>query len=54
MNKKVSPTWHKCQSETIFELMPLNDDFATVQSSGTHVLIVGTMVEHRKLGAQDE
>lgn len=45
--KKYRPRGADASGETIFELVPLNDDFATIKSSDTHVRIVGTMVEHR-------
>lgn len=32
----------------IFELSPLNNDFASVRSDQTQAMIIGTMVEHRR------
>lgn len=46
--KKYRPRGADASGEAIFELVPLNDDFATIRSSETHIRIVGTMVEHRK------
>jgi len=34
--------------ETLFDLVPLNEDFETLQSDKTHLTIIGTMVEHRR------
>ena len=36
------------QGNTIFELVPLNDDFETIRSDTQPIKIIGTMVEHRK------
>jgi SOS-response transcriptional repressor LexA len=32
----------------VFELVPLNDDFATLHSERDHLRIVGVAIEHRK------
>ncbi|MFL9904713.1 S24 family peptidase, partial [Paraburkholderia fungorum] len=34
--------------DAVFELVPLNDDFATLHSQRDHLRIVGVAVEHRK------
>lgn len=36
------------KGRTIFELIPLNDDYETMRSDQQPIQIVGTMVEHRK------
>lgn len=33
--------------QAIFELIPLNDDYATVRSDDSEVEVIGTMIEHR-------
>ncbi|MBN3344876.1 helix-turn-helix domain-containing protein [Pectobacterium brasiliense] len=32
----------------IFELVPLNPDYATLNSTQTHIIIIGVVVEHRR------
>lgn len=32
----------------VFELVPLNDDYPTIRSDEQHLLVIGTMVEHRR------
>lgn len=32
----------------IFELVPLNPDYATLSSTQTHIIIIGVVVEHRR------
>ena len=34
--------------EAIFDLVPMNQDFETLQSDKTHLTIIGTMIEHRR------
>lgn len=46
--KKYRPRGINKHGQEIFELVPLNDDFASMQSDITPMVIIGTMVEHRK------
>ncbi|QGZ66305.1 LexA family protein [Paraburkholderia acidisoli] len=46
--KKYRPRGTSERGEMIFELVPLNDDFATLHSERDHLHIIGVMVEHRK------
>ena len=46
--KKYRPRGTSERGEQIFELVPLNDDFATLHSERDHLHIIGVMVEHRK------
>lgn len=46
--KKYRPRSVDANGNTIFELVPLNEDYASIRSDITPVKIVGTMVEHRK------
>jgi SOS-response transcriptional repressor LexA len=46
--KKYRPRGTTATGAVIFELVPLNDDFPSMRSDVTPILIVGTMVEHRK------
>jgi SOS-response transcriptional repressor LexA len=34
--------------QEVFELVPLNDDYPTLRSDEQHLVIVGTMLEHRR------
>jgi len=36
------------RGNTVFELVPLNDDYATLRSDTDHLVVIGVMVEHRK------
>lgn len=36
------------EGRPVFDLVPLNDDFKTIKSSDGPVIIIGTMIEHRK------
>jgi SOS-response transcriptional repressor LexA len=45
---KYRPRGLNAAGESVFELVPLNDDFATVRSDLQPTRIIGTMVEHRK------
>lgn len=46
--KKYRPRGTSESGNMIFELVPLNDDFATLHSERDHLHIIGVMVEHRK------
>lgn len=46
--KKYRPRGTGAHGEMIFELVPLNDDFATLHSERDHLHIIGVMMEHRK------
>lgn len=46
--KKYRPRGINDRGDTIFELVPLNEDYPSMRSDVTPIRIVGTMVEHRK------
>lgn len=46
--KKYRPRGVNDEGNEIFELVPLNDDFATMRSDITHLQVIGVMTEHRK------
>ncbi|MBW8072894.1 MAG: SOS response transcriptional repressor [Ferrovum sp.] len=46
--KKYRPRGKGESGVEIYELVPLNDDFATLRSDSSPVRIIGTMVEHRR------
>lgn len=46
--KKYRPRGVDARGNEIFELVPLNEDFASIRSDQQPIKIVGTMVEHRK------
>jgi len=46
--KKYRPRGSNEHGDQVFELVPLNEDFATLQSERDKMHIIGTMVEHRK------
>jgi SOS-response transcriptional repressor LexA len=46
--KKYRPRSTNDRGDMIFELVPLNDDFPTLNSERDHMSIIGVMVEHRK------
>lgn len=46
--KKYRPRGVNEHGVTVFELVPLNEDFASMRSDIQHIKVVGTMVEHRK------
>lgn len=46
--KKYRPRGTDDRGETIFELVPLNEDYPSMRSDVTPIIIIGTMVEHRK------
>lgn len=46
--KKYRPRGVNERGETVFELVPLNEDYPSMRSDATPIRIVGTMVEHRK------
>lgn len=46
--KKYRPRSVNERGETVFELVPLNEDYPSMRSDVTPIRIVGTMVEHRK------
>lgn len=45
--KKYRPRGTGEHGQMVFELVPLNDDFPTLQSERDHLRIIGVMVEHR-------
>jgi SOS-response transcriptional repressor LexA len=46
--KKYRPRGTSDRGEMVFELVPLNDDYPTLQSERDHLHVIGVMVEHRK------
>lgn len=46
--KKYRPRGYSEDGKEIFELAPLNDDYATMRSDRQPIQIIGTMVEHRR------
>ena len=46
--KKYRPRGIGADGNMIFELVPLNDDYATMRSDVEHLRVIGVMVEHRK------
>lgn len=46
--KKYRPRGTNSAGLAVFELVPLNDDFATMRSDVDQLVIMGTMVEHRR------
>jgi len=46
--KKYRPRGVDQAGNDVFELMPLNEDFAPMRSDQVHIRIVGTMMEHRQ------
>lgn len=46
--KKFRPRAIDERGNTVFELVPLNEDFAPMRSDQTQIRIVGTMMEHRQ------
>lgn len=46
--KKYRPRGFNQDGVEYFELIPLNDDYAPIRSDMCQVVIIGTMVEHRK------
>ena len=46
--KKYRPRGSNERGEVIFELVPLNEDYPSMRNDITPILIVGTMIEHRK------
>lgn len=46
--KKYRPRGYGEDGKEIFELAPLNDDYATMRSDRHPIQIIGTMVEHRR------
>lgn len=46
--KKYRPRGRDSSGNEVFELVPLNDDFAVIKSDTEPVRIIGTMIEHRK------
>ncbi len=46
--KKFRPRSVNEHGDTVFELVPLNEDYPSMRSDITPIRIVGTMVEHRK------
>lgn len=45
--KKYRPTFVSPEGAQHFELVPLNNDYPTMNSAERHISIIGTMVEHR-------
>ncbi|CAB3850168.1 putative HTH-type transcriptional regulator [Achromobacter insuavis] len=46
--KKYRPRGINAAGQDIFELVPLNEDFPTLYSDRQPLIVIGTMVEHRK------
>lgn len=45
--KKYRPRGYTDQGAPVFELVPLNEDYATLRSDQEPIVIIGVMVEHR-------
>ncbi|MGB4334561.1 MAG: XRE family transcriptional regulator [Chromatiaceae bacterium] len=45
--KKYRPRGCTDQGEPVFELVPLNEDYATLRSDQEPIVIIGVMIEHR-------
>ena len=46
--KKYRPRGIDASGNMVFELVPLNDDYATLRSDTEHLTVIGVMTEHRK------
>lgn len=46
--KKYRPRGVNERGDTVFELVPLNEDYPSMRSDITPIRIIGTMVEHRR------
>lgn len=46
--KKYRPRGMDDRGDVVFELVPLNEDFATLHSERDHLHIIGVAIEHRK------
>lgn len=46
--KKYRPRGISENGQDVFELVPLNDDYATLYSDRQTLIVIGTMMEHRK------
>jgi len=46
--KKYRPRGMDINGNMVFELVPLNQDYATLRSDIDHLVVIGVMVEHRK------
>lgn len=46
--KKYRPRGIDGSGNMVFELVPLNDDYATLRSDTEHLTVIGVMTEHRK------
>lgn len=46
--KKYRPRGIDATGNMVFELVPLNDDYATLRSDTEHLTVIGVMTEHRK------
>jgi SOS-response transcriptional repressor LexA len=46
--KKYRPRGTDDSGNLVFELVPLNDDYPTLNSQRDHMQVIGVMVEHRK------
>lgn len=46
--KKYRPRGYKADGSEVFELVPLNEDYPTLNSETCQIRIVATMIEHRK------
>jgi len=46
--KKYRPRGMDLNGNMVFELVPLNNDYATLRSDIDHLIVIGVMVEHRK------
>jgi SOS-response transcriptional repressor LexA len=46
--KKYRPRGIGAHGVTIFELVPLNEDYPSMRSDETPIMIIGTMMEHRR------
>lgn len=46
--KKYRPRHMNDRGEMVFELVPLNDDYATMNSERDHLRIIGVVIEHRQ------
>lgn len=46
--KKYRPRGMDASGNTIFELVPLNDDYPTLRSDTDHLIVIGVVTEHRQ------
>lgn len=47
--KKYRPRGRDADGRDVFELVPLNDDYATLRSDQDGAVVIGTVVEHIRI-----